>query len=118
MSLSLLVALLGVLNAPDPVVAQISHVTGAGHNAPRPDATRDIAPAPKGSPFAVFRVPEESAMQAKRRESRDGASSPRIVCGLTMYEMSPDVDPKVMMVLPERRVDFKIRRIIPSACRK
>ena len=129
MSLSLLVAIVGVLSgAADPSVRDLSAVQllpqappvqRAGQGPASLDAMREIAPVQKRSPFSgAFRSSKASPAQANRGSSRVTTPNPRVVCGLTMYEMSSDLDPKAIVTLPDRRVDVKIRRIIPSTCRE
>jgi hypothetical protein len=45
------------------------------------------------------------------------AASPRVVCGLQIWEVDPDVDPGIHLPVPDRRADFKIQRIVPPVCR-
>lgn len=128
--MTLLVALVGVLGGTaDPSFGELSAVraraaqspflTPASHDASSLDAVREIVPALKKRLFeGLFRVPETTMAQTKRNSSRITPPSPRVVCGLTMYEVNSDIDAKIIVAAPNRSVDFKVRRIVPSTCRE
>lgn len=48
------------------------------------------------------------------REQRE--TRPRILCGMTVIEVTPDVDPTMVVPLPEDGPRFSARRIRPSIC--
>jgi hypothetical protein len=96
-----------------------------------PPATASIVPPSKNDPFLkVFQTP-----QAPTPDPRNGTQeltappveNPRVICGLTMWEVDPNTDPKIRpSVSPtpgptpnsHKKPDFKIRRIIPTLCRE
>jgi hypothetical protein len=54
------------------------------------------------------------------------AGNPQVVCGLTMWQVDPETDPKIRQSARSaqgqkpnaiRQPDFKIRRIAPTVCR-
>lgn len=55
------------------------------------------------------------------------AANTQVVCGLTMWQVDPNTDPKIRPSVPSAsgqkpsfmgQPDFKIRRIIPTVCRE
>ena len=45
------------------------------------------------------------------------AARPRVVCGLLIWEVDPDVDRGIHLPVPDGRAEFKIQRIVPPVCR-
>jgi hypothetical protein len=99
--------------------------------APRPPAQREndrrTAPAPKldgagdasKDPFSRLFVqdrnrtplyPEPDVVRAREIDPR------RIVCGMTVIQADPSVDPKMVIPAPPNSDQFRIRRITPPVC--
>ena len=54
-----------------------------------------------------------------REMTRFSGSRPRIVCGMTVVQVTPDADPKmVMSPKPDSNVEYKIRVVSPRICRE
>ena len=70
-----------------------------------------------GNVFTRSRPVEESVPARQLPPGTKGAR-PRVVCGLTIWEVDPELDANMRRVTPERGIDFTIRRIIPSVCRE
>jgi hypothetical protein len=64
-----------------------------------------------------FVSPRFSDLRAARAPHGLAAARPRIVCGLLIWEVDPDVDPGIQLPVPDGRADFKIQRIVPPVCR-
>jgi hypothetical protein len=43
-------------------------------------------------------------------------SSPRVVCGLTVWEVDPNLDRKIRLPQSDQKPDYKIRRLNPPIC--
>lgn len=73
------------------------------------------APFPK-----VFFPPQKvtAGTQARLRQPGTNGDRPRVVCGLTVWEVDPEVDPNMPRFSPEPGIDFRIRRVIPKVCDK
>ena len=54
---------------------------------------------------------------ADPRAQRLLAAKLKVVCGLTMKQVDPAIDPRISVKLPDNRVHVKIRRIEPKVCR-
>jgi len=85
------------------------------------------SPSPK--PTYRFRfTPEQPPVQDPAKPTLvPPAENPRVVCGLTMWQVDPETDPKIRQsaqpapgLQPNaiQRPDFKIRRIAPTVCRE
>lgn len=83
---------------------------------------------PSKKPPALFRIqPEPTPGQAPPNVAvLPPAGNPHVVCGLTMWQVDPETDPKIRQSAPPapgqkpnaiRQPDFKIRRIAPTVCR-
>lgn len=72
------------------------------------------------NPFGIVFMPgrpgRESAPARPLQPGTNGKKS-RVVCGLTIWEVDPELDANMPRVAPEPGIDFTIRRIIPSICR-
>lgn len=93
----------------------------------QPEAAPAILPLSK-KPTVLFRIqPEPTLAQAPPNVAvLPPAGSPQVVCGLTMWQVDPETDPKIRQsaqpapgLKPNatRQPDFKIRRIAPTVCR-
>jgi hypothetical protein len=93
-----------------------------------PQTSQDLAP-PQNSPYArLFKAPELREKSLRLREQLQApsqhdfqsppAGSHRVICGMTVIQVDPSVDPR--MVIP--RVDDgtrpAIRTITPPVCRE
>ena len=103
----------------------------APQQAPRsigPDEAKPTIPAePAQSPlFPDTQSPYDSVFSEKLRLAKrllreqarklDAAPPPRIVCGMTVIQADPTLDPKMVIRAPENGPDQKIVRIEPPAC--
>ena len=67
------------------------------------------------SPRADTTVPRAQGRDTSARPSDNGR--PRIVCGMTVVPVKPDLDPKmVMSPKPASRVEYRIRTVAPLLC--
>jgi hypothetical protein len=109
-------------------VAIITDATGSGDpdQATRPPASlsepvRLSFRSPVGkNPFGkVFMRggPGWESVPARPLQPGTNGKRPRVVCGLTIWEVDPEFDANMPRVTPEPGIDFTIRRIIPSICR-
>ena len=95
---------------------------------------------PAGTPPAVppsKKVPFENLFQNRPQQPPDPdavaglveqlADKTKVVCGLTMTQVDPKMDPKIRRDLPAApaqkpnpgsQPDFKIRRVTPTVCRE
>jgi hypothetical protein len=71
---------------------------------------------PFGNVFMHSRPVGESVPTRQFPPGTKGAR-PRVVCGLTIWEVDPEFDANMRRVTPEQGIQFTIRRIIPSVCR-
>lgn len=132
MSLTLLATLVVILggagprsleqrnSGPSQASPRVELPAALGQRAVAPNATPAIAPAPKKRSFASLFRPSE-VPQAGTAGSAAGineARNPRVICGLTVWQMTSEIDPHALVSLPARGVDFKIRRIVPPTCRE
>ena len=115
-------------------VAFVAAIMGvsAAQQAPRtilPDETKPTIPAePAQSPlFPNTQSPYDSVFREKllreaqrllRDRVQEVAAAPqsRIVCGMTVIQADPAIDPKMVIRAPENGPDQKIVRIEPPAC--
>jgi hypothetical protein len=95
----------------------------------QPTETAPAIVPPSKKPTVLFRIqPEPTAGQAPPNVAVvPPARNPQVVCGLTMWQVDPETDPKIRQsaqpapgLKPNaiQRPDFKIRRIAPTACRE
>jgi len=98
---------------------------GAGDQALQPptpqprQATQD--PTPSESAPAIFAPSAKSSRQLFRLQDAvtppsEARGEPRVLCGLTLWPVDPDLDSKMRVPSPDRDVDSKIRRVVPSVC--
>jgi hypothetical protein len=66
--------------------------------------------------FGAGTISTSSSTTAQSRAA-DVRSAPqtRVVCGMTVHQADPSVDPKFIIPIPEN-MDYKMRRITPPAC--
>jgi hypothetical protein len=71
-------------------------------------------------PFGNLFMTRVDRLDAKIRSqgANPPAPNPRIICGLTVWQVDPAIDPGIRVEAPDRGVDFKIRRIVPETCRQ
>jgi hypothetical protein len=113
MSLSLLATLVVILGGADDRPFQ------QPKSLPRVEvpATRAIAPPAKKRLFAnLFQPP--MMPDANVDGSAGLARNQRIICGLTVWQMTSEIDPRVHVSLPDRGREPKVRRIVPQTCRE
>ena len=93
----------------------------------QPQAAPAIVP-PSKEPTVLFRIqPGPTPGQVPPNVAAlPPPGNPRVVCGLTMWQVDPETDPKIRQPAPVapglkphdiRQPDFKIRRIAPTVCR-
>jgi hypothetical protein len=78
-----------------------------------------FGPAPGKDLFSkLFRPRGEAAITARERGYLQGTSraKPRVVCGLTIWEVDPGLDAGIRRVVPDRGVAFAMRRLRPPVC--
>jgi hypothetical protein len=88
-------------------------------------ATKNSLVPPGKDPFGNIRfISPRGEMTVPRAQRHDSSAppsdngSPRIVCGMTVVPVKPDIDPKmVMSPKPDSRVEYKIRTVAPLVCR-
>jgi hypothetical protein len=99
-------------------------------NVQPPAAAPSVVPPPKKTPFENLfqnlpRTPSHSDAAAALAEQL--AARTKVVCGLTMMLVDPNMDPKIRVgvsAAPAQpphvivQPDFKIRRITPTVCRE
>jgi hypothetical protein len=109
---------------PDPAIQAQSRQEAKRSADPQQQA--DVVPSivsrGRKDPFAgLFRVSRAAARQRLTDSSdsaRPSASNPRVVCGMTMWQVDPGHDALIRRVAPGHGVDPAARRIEPHACRE
>jgi hypothetical protein len=86
------------------------------------EAIPSIFPPAKKSPYSDLfryeaRIPRDPQIRSTPLATPP-ALNPRIICGLTVWKVDPNIDPKIRLSLPDGGIDFKIRRVTPSTCRE
>lgn len=94
------------------------HVLQSPTPQPR-QATQDPTP-PESAP-AIFAPSVKESRQLFRLQDAVTPPSaargePRVLCGLTLWPVDPDLDSKMRVPSSDRDVDSKIRRVVPSVC--
>jgi hypothetical protein len=94
----------------------------------RPDnAPAIVSPSTKQTIRIKFLPEQQHAQDTPNVTIVPSAENPRVVCGLTMWQVDPETDPKIRpSVSPPQgqkptsisQPDFKIRRIVPTICRE
>jgi hypothetical protein len=78
------------------------------------------------NPFAtLFTTPDQQKLATQKKAPRldmglsGGASTaaPRVVCGMTIHQANPDVDPKILQKPRGGDVDYKLRSMTSTLCR-
>jgi hypothetical protein len=105
--------------AAPPATAYQATSTPADRQRP-PEGSSTIVPTPKKKPFAdIFSTPGVTRRDARIAPPAIAPvppANPRVICGMTVWQTDPNVDPKIRLSVPDSGRDFKIRRIRPSAC--
>lgn len=53
----------------------------------------------------------------ERETSGRRSARPRVVCGMTVVPVTPDIDPRmVVSPKPDSKVEYKIRKLSPGVC--
>jgi hypothetical protein len=79
----------------------------------------DPAAAPQKTPFSrLFMGPSAKAQPHPQgaREVTVRPNSTRVVCGMTVIQADPSVDPRIALQVPENGQRHAIRRIRPPVC--
>ena len=83
-------------------------------------AAQPSTAAPSKKPYADLFGAEIAAPKLKTKHTIGAvgrsASTPKVVCGTTIWQADRDVDPKMRQQGPARDSDHKIRRLIPPTC--
>ena len=88
----------------------------APDRAPASQLSQDSPPTKETKdPYARLFTELSAARQAV---STQGAGNTKVLCGLTLVEVDPNIDPKIIVPAKPSDVDHKIRRISPTVCRK
>lgn len=72
------------------------------------------------NPYGYVFMPDRPGWErvpARPLQPGTNGKRPRVVCGLTIWEVDPELDANMPRVTPEAGIDFTIRRIIPPICR-
>jgi hypothetical protein len=81
-----------------------------------------LATAPKPHQAPVIESPYARLFTASTQIPYAGtvkpANPPKVVCGLTMFQVDPAIDPKIIVPAKPGDPEPKIRRISPSVCRE
>ena len=86
---------------------------------PATQVTVRVLPAPwsEKDPFArVLRLREAALRHLYHSSTR--TPNPRIICGMKVWRVDPNVDPGIHEQLPVTAFDAKIQRIAPKTCRE
>jgi hypothetical protein len=78
-----------------------------------------LGTAPRKDLFSkLFRPRGEAPITARERAYLPGTTGakPKVVCGLTIWEVDPGLDAGIRRVVPDRGLEFAIRRLRPSVC--
>jgi hypothetical protein len=78
-----------------------------------------LGTAPRKDLFSkLFRPSGEPLITAPERAYLPGTNGakPRVVCGLTIWEVDPGLDAGIRRAVPDRGVEYAIRRLRPSVC--
>ena len=133
MSLMAFLALAAALNGPSPssssvqpsVAIQVPSQPEGKRTADgqqRLDTALSIVPPVRKNPYAgLFPVARATARQRPTDPSaaaRTPASTPRVVCGMTMWQVDPELDARIRIAAPSHGVESRIQRIEPPSCRE
>jgi hypothetical protein len=122
-------ALIAVTLVPVLVAGLAGQTVGRGAEVVPSETQKPAAPLPdRGTePTPVLVVPTAKdpharvvakLIIAKQMIAPQSAAKPKVLCGLTVVEVDPDIDPKIIVRPKPDDVDHKIRRIPPSVCRE
>ena len=88
-----------------------------------PAAQAGVTPAPELKPFGNLFGPKPSpkppSIDWNWRPSADQhpAAKASVVCGMTVIQADPKVDPKMRIHVPDRGVVFTMRAVPPTICK-
>lgn len=74
------------------------------------------------NPYArLFRAPDiakqlEPGSESAEQDGRKRPTPPEVICGLLVSRVDASQDPRIIVPVPEPRVEAKIRRITPEVC--
>ena len=101
------------------LLASLPASAASGH----PAAQVAVAPAPELKPFGNLfgqkPAPKKPSIDWNWRPSTDqnAAAKDSVVCGMTVIQADPKVDPKMRVSVPDRRVAFTMRAVQPTICK-
>jgi hypothetical protein len=110
-----------LLVSAQPVVASESaNATQAGGIGERTGSLLQPQPKVRGNPYSrLFEVPDLRTTTPVRRLSAPllETSQPRVVCGMTLIPIDPNVDPKIYVEPRRSDTRYSIRAIPPPVCK-
>jgi hypothetical protein len=92
--------------------------SGISQKGAEPPASPLLAP-PTKDPFSGIFVAPKALRTLPHQPLRSTEKPPRVVCGMVLIPVNPNVDPKIA-VEPRRKpnVEHKIRVLTPQVCRE
>ena len=81
--------------------------------------TTDQMSAPQRTPFSRLFMGPSAKVQPHPQDVREvevRPNSTRVVCGMTVIQADPRVDPRIALQVPENGQQHAIRRITPPVC--
>jgi hypothetical protein len=86
---------------------------------PRQDAHRVTQrQLPRANPYAKLFVTEDALKKALAEKTARLPAKSRVVCGMTVIEADPSIDPKIAATLPQDdKTRYTIRAVDPPICR-
>lgn len=69
------------------------------------------------NPYSKLFQPSEIKPPASDTAAASEKGKPRVVCGMTLIPIDPNVDPKIRVVPPQGDTRYTIRAITPPVCK-
>jgi hypothetical protein len=106
------------------VLVMVIPVSARGQFPQRKGSGDGIAGWQEKNPFAgLFITPDTQKREPSDRQRKDPVSveraavaPPTVVCGMTVVQADPAVDPNILVKPVRGKIDYKIRSIAPPIC--
>lgn len=82
-------------------------------------AMPSFAQASRANPYQnLFKPPDlKAAARAEQRDNAARAKEPRVVCGMLVIPMDPNIDPKIFVERPADPTRYTMRVVPPPVCK-
>lgn len=105
------------------VAAVVIPLSARGQLSERKGSAGAIAAGPEKNPYAALFITQDKQKPDTQNKSPEivqgvpGRVPPRVVCGMTVFQADPDVDPKILQKPVRGDVDYKIKSMTSPICR-